>query len=244
MTQGNPVALKRTIDNVKEAFGGLINDVVIGDLCVFPSDSIQINTYDATVIELPFNYLYHNGFSSCLNKLSSYATNNICLYMNVGEVIEGNIDISLLNSKYNSYMFDHATESHKWIRLWDKTQLEWSGRIHEEVVGNRKLCPTILFRMADTDKDNYSEQYSSVMNIIKEYVYWKQYIMLAENPEEIGATNIGWVNYSKESYDNLTQRLNSNKERIEAFHNGDLNKFLLLCKEESKHENDNLVHYQ
>ena len=117
-TQGNPIALKRTIDSL----AGVINEVIVGSVCIFEKDEELIQSYDREVnlklIKMPFNYIFCNGFSNTLNLLASYATNDWVIYLNVGEVVEeGKSQIlDRLNDDYHCFYLDHATETHHWFR--------------------------------------------------------------------------------------------------------------------------------
>jgi hypothetical protein len=245
LTQGNPIALQRTIDNVVEWFGDLVNEVIVGDLCVFEKDSEKIiMDYRVHVVGMPFEYLFKHGFAYTLNELTSHATNDLCLYMNVGEIVEGNINLKQFTNGYNLWNFNHATETHQWGRMWNRKELTWSGRIHEEVVGNKRLAPSIIFTMADTPKDDSDPFYSAVMNDIKELVYFNQYLMLVDRPGERGATNSGWVKYAQDSYQNIKERLQAKGARYEAFIEGNLQKYLDNCKEFQPHNNSDLIHFQ
>lgn len=100
LTQGNPIALKRTIDNVIEQFQGKVNEVVVGDLCVFKEDSESIKVMSALmpegvvkIVEPEFNTLFEQGFANTLNFLSEFAKNDFILYLNVGEIVETNMQI-------------------------------------------------------------------------------------------------------------------------------------------------------
>ena len=248
LTQGNPIALKRTIDNVIEHFQGKVNEVVVGDLCPFGDDSEAIQLLSETLpinqITLPFNTLFEQGFGNTLNFLSEFANNDLVLYLNVGEIVESNMQIDLLSQGYNCFQFDHAEDKHHWTRLYNKKDMQWSGRIHEEVRREKNVCPTMLFRMADTEKDSHNQCKAQVYNDIKELVYFNQYIKLVEEPNEIGATNQGWVTYAKDGYQSLTERLAKKGKRYEAFKEGDLQKYLDNCQEFENFDNNNLIHYQ
>ena len=56
-TQGNPIALKRTIDSVS----GICDEIVVCDVCVFQDDSNIIGTYkqkyNLKQVQLPFNFI-------------------------------------------------------------------------------------------------------------------------------------------------------------------------------------------
>lgn len=250
LTQGNPIALKRTIDNVIERFEGKVNEVVVGDLCVLQSDKNTIYEYLQSLgipyayPNLPFNELFATGFGSTLNKLSERSLNDLCLYMNVSEIVDSPVNLSIIHPQWNSYKFNHATDPHKWVRLWNRKQLQWSGRIHEEVVGQKYTSPDILFTMADTEKDNGDPFYSQVMNDIKELVYFNQYIALVEKPGEIGATNQGWVKYAQDNYQHIKDRLLKKGARYEAFIEGNLQKYLDNCQEFDPQQNSDLIHFQ
>ena len=247
LTQGNPIALKRTIDNVVEWFDGKVNEVIVGDLCVFTKDHKAIEDLTSKNIRsyfIRFNYLFEKGFASALNDTATLATNDLCLYMNVGEIVEKNIRLDLLNENWNCFKFNHATETHQWIRMWNRQQLQWSGRIHEEVVGQKYISPDCIFQMADTEKDNADPFYSAVMNDIKELVYFNQYIKLVEYPHEQGATNSGWLTYARDSYHNIKERLEAKGARYEAFKEGNLQKYLDNCQEFEPTQNSDLIHFQ
>lgn len=246
VTQGNPIALKRTIDNVVEWFDGKVNEVIVGDLCVFRDDFDKIlgTPYVTWVKPLPFNQLFEHGFGATLNELAGIASNDLCLYMNVGEIVETNMRLDIISPNWNCYKFNHATETHQWIRMWNRQQLQWSGRIHEEIVGQKYISPDCIFQMADTEKDNSDPFYSAVMNDIKELVYFNQYIKLVEYPHEQGATNSGWLTYARDSYHNIKERLEAKGARYEAFKEGNLQKYLDNCQEFEPQQNSDLIHFQ
>lgn len=250
MGQGNPAALKRTL----ESFKGICNEVVFGDLLIFNKDREAIHgmqmQYNMGIVELPFNFIFEHGFGNTLNVLSKFATNDLVLYMNVGEVMDGEYDVlSKMSEEYNCYYIDHAVETHHWYRLYNRKQLGWGGLIHEEVIGARLGCPYPVFRFADTEKDIQSDFYAKVMNDVKELVYFNQYIKLVERPEDIGATNIGWVEYAKDGYVSLKERLDKKGARLKAFEAGDLAGFMedIFSNpefEKERHESSDLINYQ
>jgi hypothetical protein len=229
MSQGNPVALKRTL----ESFKGVCNEIIFGDLLIFDKDREIIKEYqqdyNLKIVKLPFNEIFLNGFGSTLNKLAEHATNDFVIYMNVSEVIDDSAPCNIkkdVNEKYNCYCFNHATETHKWYRIYNRKELQWSGLIHEEVVGDRRGSGIPAFMMKDTEKDMVDEFYAKVANDIKELTYHYQYIRLVDEPNVMGATNIGWLNYAKDSYESLKERLLAKGNRYQAFLTGDLQMYL------------------
>lgn len=227
MGQGNPVALKRTI----ESFKGIVDEIVFGDLLIFDSDRELIDTYcfysNFHVVRLPFNYIFLNGFSETLNKLAGHAHNDWILYMNVSEVMDGDHPIKAqMSEDYNCYSFDHAVETHRWFRLYNKKELKWGGLIHEEVTGDLKPCPFNLFRMRDTEKDLDDPFKAKVANDVKELCYWAQFQKLVEHPELRANTHLGWLQHAEEAYDSHMQRMAAKGKRWQAFKEGNLTMYL------------------
>lgn len=227
-TQGNPVALRRTVDNLKSSFGGLLNEFVVGDLSVFDGQ-FESGFDDVRFHKLPFNFLFKNGFSAALNLLAEQATNDLCIYLNVGEIVECNLNTDLISAPYNCYSFNHAVDPHTWFRMWDRKHIAWSGRIHEELRGPLKKCPQHLFRMADTPKDEEDDFKAGVYNDIKEMVYFQQYVHLVERPEDLGATNVHWLKYAQDGLWDLQKKLKEKGDRYQAFLEGDLEKYRIAA---------------
>lgn len=227
-TQGNPVALKRTLDSV----AGIVDEIVIGSVCIFDDDVEIIKGYGAEynvkVIQLPFNMIYHQGFASTLNFIAAHATNSLCLYLNVGEIIEVGKDeiLSKISDDYNCYYIDHKIEKHRWFRVWNKNEMSWGGIIHEEIIGNHKPFHKPLFTFADTEKDMDNPFKTKVYNDIKEICYFGQYIKLVEHPELKGITNEHWVKFSNDEYDSLNERMAKKGKRVTAFNIGDKEMYL------------------
>lgn len=258
MGQGNPEATYRTF---KSFFGTICNEIIYGDLCLFTEDKKIIESYkdefNLKIVEFPFNYLYKNGFSSCLNLLSQHASNDLCLYNNVGEIIDGEERaLRLINEKfpeYNAYAINHGIETHTWTRCWDKNEIEWSGMIHEELRPKEgfemKLCPYYIFQFKDSDKDMNDWLKALVYDDVKNLTYNRNYIRLIEEPEKQGATNDWWVIFAKNNYESMKHRLFDKGLRREAFEEGDIEKYLNdvnqnpLFKREV-FESDKLIEYQ
>lgn len=263
MGQGNMVALKRTLDSFK----GLYNEVIFGDVLLFPEDRTTLHSYqqeyNLKIVPLPFNYIFNYGFAMTLNTLAAKASNNTVLYMNIGEVLQTDVGSPVLDTpervynlinqmfpNFNSYAIDHPVETHKWVRLYDRTQLQWKGIIHEEVYGDKNCAEYTVFMFNDTPKDNDDPFKAKVFDDCKEIVYFQQYIKLVENPIASEYTNEFWTNYAKGSYDSLKERLAAKGKRYEAFQKGDLQMYMDDInsnpdfQELKKFDNTNLIHYQ
>jgi hypothetical protein len=253
MGQGNPIALKRTL----EAFKGTYVEALFGDLLIFHEDRELIKTYqqeyNLKFVPLPFNYIYKYGFAATLNSIAAHAKTELVLYMNVGEVPDGahllNRTINELFPEYNCYAFDHEVDPHVWFRCYNPKELHWEGLIHEELRGMRNECPYFVFRMKDTEKDLGDPFKAKVYDDIKELTYFNQYLKLVERPEMIGVTNEGWVNFSKGSYQSLKERMEKKGNRRKAFEESNLQMYLdeVRNSEEfkfEKHESSDIIHFQ
>lgn len=222
-TQGNPVALKRTIDSLN----GIIDEIVVGSVCVFPEDEEKIKSYGDDValsfVKLPFNHIFTKGFGATLNYIASYASNDLCIYLNVGEVLisDKNELINRISPSYNSYFIDHPVEKHHWYRVYNRKELQWGGIIHEELSGNFRACSVPLFMFDDTPKDDQDGFYGKIMNDVKECVYFNQYVKLAEQSHLVGNTNQGWINFSRDGYHGFIERLHQKGDMYEAMITGD-----------------------
>lgn len=250
-TQGNPIALKRTIDSLE----GVCDEFIIGDVCVFEEDREKIASYANDIllkmVYLPFNYLYWEGFSSALNHLASFATNDIVIYLNVGEVVEksdGRV-LDKINPEYNCYYIDHSTEKHRWFRAFNPKEMSWSGFIHEEIVGEHRPYHKPLFTFADTEKDMHDPFKAAVYNDIKEMCYWKQLIRIVDEPKTLGATSEGWIQFAKDNYQTMKDRLDKKGYRWHAFSSGDLAGYLNEAYdnkefEKERFESNHIIEFQ
>lgn len=263
MTQGNPVALLRTM----ESFKAVCNEFVIGDLCIFDGDREMIRRMtaefheqnpqtDVKLIKFPFNYIFKNGFSSILNFLAwNAAQNDFCIYMNVGEVIEVEVTPKLhLWTDADAQYFVHATDPHHWYRLYNRHKFKWDGLIHEELVPILSADTHIKafrpsFQMKDTEKDMYNPFHAKVYNDVKELVYFNQYQRLIDEPAARGITNEYWLKEARDASPPMIDRLLKKGRRYEAFITGDLQLYLNEIHrdeefKQSRDESDTLVNVQ
>lgn len=227
-TQGNPVALKRTLDSTKN----VVDEIIIGSVCVFKEDVALIESYKSEynikIVHLPFNHIFCVGFSDTLNLLASHAANPVCIYLNVGEVIEKGEEniLKSISPEYNCYYIDHSVERHRWWRVFCPKEMKWSGILHEEIIGDNKPFHKPLFTFGDTNKDMEDLFKARVYDDIKEILYFSLYNKIVDEPDRIGATDMGWHKFASENYDSMKERLLKKGKRYEAFIEGDLDKYL------------------
>lgn len=250
MGAGNVHSLKKTL----ESFRNVCDEVIYGDLLVFREDRAILESYkdefNVNVIKLPFDFIFKHGFSEVLNSLSFFATNKTIIYSNTSEIIEkDNGILDIVSDEFNSYFFDHATDPHRWYRIYNKEDLKWSGRIHESLVGEYKPYHKPIYRMADLEKDMANPFKAKVLNDIKEIVYFYNYMSIVDHPSLLGGTDPGWIKFATENYDSMKDRLLKKGRRFEAFIEGDLKKYMLDAYsnpefEKERFESSNLIEYQ
>jgi len=229
MGAGNVLALKKTLDSFRHVY----DEVVYGDMLLFDADRMIVRQYEKDYplrsIRLPFNYIFHMGFSNCLNYLIKNSKNDMVIYMNTSEVIDEDFGIKSIidgNPDCNAFYFSHKVEKHRWFRCFDRREIEWSGRLHEEPVGNARPYHKPIFSMKDEEKDMDDPFKAAVFNSVKECVYWNQLIKIVDNPKEKAATNDYWINFAKEQYDSMKQRLAKKGNHYKALQLGDFDMFL------------------
>ncbi len=231
-----------------------MDEFIVGSVCLFEDDLRLIKSYSSEynlkVIELPFDFIFKNGFSETLNTLASHVTNDICLYLNVGEVIDiGENILDKIKPQYNSYYIDHATERHRWWRCYNPKELKWSGFLHEELIGDYKPFHKPLFMFADTEKDNNNTLKAKCYDDVKEMVYFNQLCRIVEDNSLLQATSIGWLHFAKDQYQSMQERLKAKGKRWEAFKTGNLEMYMedVMTNpefEKQRFESSLLIEYQ
>lgn len=229
MGAGNVKVLGETL----KSFSSVVDEVIYGDLLLFEQDRKFIEQYkeefNFKVIKFPFNYIFVNGFSSILNELSFCASNDICIYMNTSEIIDedyGILEVIKNNPDCNTFYFTHPSESHRWFRCYNKRDLKWSGVLHEQLEGYYKPYHKSIFQMADLEKDMDNSFKAKIFNDVKEIVYFQQYLSIIDKPESLGATDTGWIQFAKDNYDSMKERLFKKGKRYQAFIDWDLEAYM------------------
>lgn len=232
MGAGNVKVLRETFKSASS----ICDEIVYGDMLLFDDDREILHSYqkefNLKIIKLPFCYIFKNGFASVLNYLATKTSNNLVLYLNTSEIIEkDNGILDIINSEYNCYYFDHATDPHRWFRFYNKNKLFWSGYIHEalEAFPAHDFRPyhKAIFRMADLEKDMDNPFKAQVFNDVKEIVYFKNYMNLVDLPEDMrGATDPGWYKFAEDNYESMVDRLLTKGKRYQAFMECDFDMYI------------------
>lgn len=229
MGAGNVKVLRKTL----ESFSGICNEVIYGNLLLFPEDYEILKSYqkefNLKIVPFPFNFIFKNGFSNLLNALANRATNDYVMYMNTSEVIDedfGALEIIKNNQDCNAFFFTHRTDPHRWYRVYNRWQMYWSGLIHEQLRGDYKPYYKPVFVMADLEKDLDDPLKAKILNDVKEIVYFRQYNNIVDYPERLGETDPGWIKFATDDYDSMKERLLKKGKRYEAFKSGRLDIYM------------------
>lgn len=229
MGAGNVNALYHTIKSVQ----GICDEVVYGDMLLWDSNREVVKGYakefNLKIVPFDFSYLYHKGFSSLLNELAANATNEYVMYLNTSEVVEidyGIIDAIKNNPECNAFYFTHFSDPHRWFRTYKKSELQWSGILHEQLKGEYIPYHKSIFQMKDLPKDMDDIKKAKILDSLKEIVYFRQYMNIIDRPETLGETDPGWIRFAKENYDSFRERLLKRRDQEVALIFGDLNRFL------------------
>lgn len=232
MGAGNLIVLRETL----ESFRGVCDEVIYGDLLLFPEDREILRIYEKEfnmkIIHFKYDFIFEHGFSRVLNELANHATNNMVIYMNTGEVIDEDYGITKIvkdNPGCNTFYFTHRTDPHRWFRLYNRHELKWSGVLHEQLKGDYRPYHKPAFMMKDLPKDMHSTFKAKVLDTVKEIVYHTQYMRIVDDPSSLGETDPGWVHFATENYESMAYRLRQKGDIYESFKSGDLHTFLSAC---------------
>lgn len=250
MGAGNVKVLGKTL----ESFSGVFDEVIYGDMLLFEEDREIIakyqQQYNIGVLRLPFNYIFRYGFSDTLNILAEKATNDMILYMNTSEIIDedyGIVETVKSNPNCNSFYFIHRTDPHRWYRMYNRKELQWSGVIHEQLKGEYEPYHKPIFMMADLEKDMDDPIKADIFNAVKEIVYFRNYNRIVDYPQKLGETDPGWIKFATENYESMKQRMQAHIKLYEAFCMGsDLMLYQAINSYEptQKFESSKLIEFQ
>ena len=93
--------------------------------------------------------------------------------------------------------------------------------IHEQLGGEYRPYHKPAFMMKDLEKDMYSPFKANVFDVVKEIVYFKNYMSFIDNPKLLGETDEGWVKFATDNYDSFKERLLNKGDAYKAFLRGD-----------------------
>jgi cellulose synthase/poly-beta-1,6-N-acetylglucosamine synthase-like glycosyltransferase len=217
--------LQRTIDSCRH----LCDDVVIIATNPYEDDAQLIMESCNSVAWLNWNHVFLHGFGDMMNSGTPIAKNDWILLLGVAETVaEAKCDIhQKLNSSESKMVFrcDHHNDAHTWKRIWNRSGgTHWSGLIHEEIVGGE--TGPVIFRMQDTPKEQHPDPLrNEVFRYIKTCSYNVNYQKLRKNPDLLGGTDKGWLEFVKGTEDSNESFISLHQDLIDAAMEGDFPRF-------------------
>ena len=123
---------KKNLEDFVEHVSKFTDDVVIINIDLLNSfESFGI----ANNINVPFDYLFHNGHDDILNLANKHTKYDWVYYLAVGKRIV-NIDYELMNKYPNTKWFydkELYNNEDKWIKFHNKNYTSWGKKVHESV---------------------------------------------------------------------------------------------------------------
>jgi hypothetical protein len=218
---GNVANIQRTIDSCKD----ICDDVVIISTAFFRDDQFPLHQLGHKVVDLPFNYVFKNGFGEYHNQGTEHAKNDWLLLLGVGETFaEAHKDVhqALRDATCDKvFRCNHVNDQHTWKRIWNrKGGTKWGGLIHEEIGGGSD--GGLLFRMQDTEKvPQPSHLENECLRWMKALLYNCMYRRLASNPHELSYTNEGWLKFVAGASESIHGFCEENRDMILSCMTGD-----------------------
>lgn len=224
-------ALLRTWESSKP----ICDNLVVISTAVFDDDLEKFKEVADSVVELPWNYVFLNGFGEIHNKGMSTAKNDWQLLFGIGETLaETYVDIHpTLKTASNKIVFrcNHHNDPHTWGRIWNRQGgTRWSGLIHEDIVGG--ISGNVIFRFQDTDKEPRADIYEQeTLKYLKVLSYNLMYQNLLRDPSKLGGTNSGWLTFVRGAQESINKLCSDNQDMLDAILAGDKARFLDLVKQ-------------
>lgn len=220
--------IERTIESARS----ICDEVVVISTAIFLNDVVALRKI-ATVVDLPWNFVFHHGFGSLHNQGTMACKNDWMLLLGVAETFaEPFIDIhARLRAAVTGDVFrcSHVNDANTWKRIWNRQGGSmWSGIIHEEIMG---LDQGVIFRMQDTNKEpNTDSLRNEVFRSIKALSYNYLYSQLLRFPNRLGAADEGWLRFVQGASGSINAFCTEHAELLDACIEGDAAKFINLVE--------------
>lgn len=218
--------IERTIHSCRE----VCDETIIISTALFPEDVAHFKKIADKVVELPWNFTFLHGHGSLHNQATNQAKNDWLLLFGVAETLaQEYMPLNdVLRNSGNDLVFrcNHVDDHHTWKRIWNRSGGPmWSGIIHEEIAMGKE--GQILFRMQDTEKVPDPDPFrTEVRKYVKSTSYHFLYEKLARHPEQLGATNAGWLDFVNGSIEAREVFLTEHADLLQAAIEGDKDAFL------------------
>jgi hypothetical protein len=182
---------KKNLEDFVEHAAQYTDDVVIVNIDLLNSfESFGI----ANIINVPYDYLFHNGHDDILNLANQNTKYDWVYYLAVGKRIVS-IDTNLINQyPHVKYFFDRefGNDKDKWIKFHNKKHTHWFKKVHEsvKVLENcpNNFCEEIILKWQRCSHGN---------SVNSQYTYDEREKKIYENFRQF--TRLKWV--CLENYD-------------------------------------------
>jgi hypothetical protein len=182
---------KQNLESYVEHASLFTDDVVIINLDLLNSfESFGI----ANIINVPYDYLFHNGHDDILNLANSHTKYNWVYYLAVGKRIVG-LNMDLMDKYPNSkYFFDKEfnNPNDRWVKFYDKRYTYWTKKVHEIV----ELIPNVSNQSCDNVFLEW-ERCNHGNSVNGQYVYNEIERRIYENFRQF--TRLKWVSIEERS---------------------------------------------
>lgn len=226
---GNIANIWRTISSVRS----FVDDVVVVSTCIFWKDQLDLKEVANTIVELPWNTVFKEGFAFPHNAGIPSCKNRWIILLGCAETIaEQYQSIEAVTSEAppdQFFLLDHHNDSNRWGRIWCRdSNVKWGGLIHEALGGGRQMG--VIARMQDTDKtpmDNRNQQ--EILRWFKVVSYNVNYHRLLHDSGLLGFSDRGWLAFVNGAKESIEAFWNEHQDLIQPCLHGDLTAFLNAC---------------
>ena len=176
---------KKNLEDFVEHASQYTDDVVIVNIDLLNSfESFGI----ANIINVPFDYLFHNGHDDILNLANQHTKYDWVYYLAVGKRVFS-LDTSIMDRyPIAKCFFDKELNNSidKWIKFYNKNYTHWTKKVHEVINVfpdvEHMVCEEIILEWKRRDDGN---------SVNGQYVYNEEEKKIYENFRQF--TRLKWV---------------------------------------------------
>jgi hypothetical protein len=176
---------KKNLDSYVAHASEYTDDIVIVNIDLLNSFESFGNV---KVVNVPFDYLFHNGHDDILNLANKHTKYDWVYYLAVGKRIV-NINYELMNKYPNTkWFYDKELNNpiDKWIKFYDKNYTHWHKKVHESI----ELLPNIEHINCEDIILEWERQ-SNGNSLNGQYTYDEREKIIYENFRQF--TRLKWV---------------------------------------------------
>ena len=208
---------KQNLDSYVAHASKYTDDIVIINIDLLNSfESFGI----ANIINVPFDYLFHNGHDDILNLANKHTKYDWVYYLAVGKRIV-NIDYELMNKYPNTKCFydkELYNNEDKWIKFHNKNYTSWGKKVHESINLSENLqhidCEDTILEWERLNNGNslngqytYDDKEKIIYENFRQFTRLKWVSLETNDPHPNIANAIIWYNEFMQIYSMEKQEL-------------------------------------